>query len=90
MTNLNNPQVILEIINHIKGQNLKSTTFDYSTIFNKLTFKDRTFFKIFTQNENKSPTKSNIKSLKITSLRTIKKTSSLNMSTSKQNRKSDQ
>src|SRR5436305_2383714 len=55
LANLNNPQTTLEIINHIKNHNLKSLSFDYPAIFNKLIFKDKTFFKTFTQNENKPP-----------------------------------
>src|SRR5438552_3445901 len=53
LSNLDNPQTILEIINLIKNQNLKSTQFDYFAIFNKLIFKDKTFFKTFTHNKNK-------------------------------------
>ena len=53
LTNIDNPQVTFEIINQIKNQNLKTTTFNYPAIFNKLSFKDKTFFKTFTQNENK-------------------------------------
>lgn len=53
LTNLDNPQITLEIIDHIKNHNLKSTSFNYPSIFNKLTFKDKTFFKSFTHNENK-------------------------------------
>ena len=55
LSNLDNSQIILEITNQLKNQNLKSTSFNYPAIFNKLTFKDRTFFKSFTKNENKPP-----------------------------------
>ena len=45
LANLNNPQTTLKIINHIKNHNLKSPSFDYPAIFNKLSFKDKTFSK---------------------------------------------